>query len=90
LKALNLATNDEASKLIIVEIFSIRILCKANLPSMIMISEPEKLRGFSPQANYTDRVSDRRLSEKLVPALADRGCRVVSATIPPQSLTLVF
>jgi hypothetical protein len=28
------------------------------------------------------RLSDRRLSAKLVPALADRGCRVVSATNP--------
>jgi hypothetical protein len=39
-----------------------------------------KLRGLSPQTNYTDRLSDRRLSAKLVPTLADRGCRVVSAT----------
>jgi hypothetical protein len=31
-----------------------------------------KLRGFSPQANYTDRASDRSLSAKLVPTLADR------------------
>jgi hypothetical protein len=49
-----------------------------------------KLHGLSPQANYTDRLSDRRLSAKLVPTLADRGCRVVSATIPPQSLISVF
>jgi hypothetical protein len=49
-----------------------------------------KLRGLSPQANYTDRLSDRRLSAKLVPTLADRGCRVVSATIPTQSLISVF
>jgi hypothetical protein len=28
---------------------------------------------LSPQANYTDRLSDRRLSAKLVPTLADRG-----------------
>jgi hypothetical protein len=48
-----------------------------------------KLHGLSPQANYTDRLSDRRLSAKLVPTLADRGCRVVS-TIPPQSLISVF
>jgi hypothetical protein len=45
-----------------------------------------KLHGLSPQANYTDRLSDRRLSAKLVPTLADIGCCVVSATIPPQSL----
>jgi hypothetical protein len=43
---------------------------------------------LSPHANYTDRLSDRRLSAKLVPTLADRGCRVVSATIPPQLDTL--
>jgi hypothetical protein len=49
-----------------------------------------KLRGLSPQANYTDLLSDRHLSAKLVPTLADRGCRVVSATIPPQSLISVF
>jgi hypothetical protein len=42
----------------------------------------KKAHGFSPQANYTDRPSDRRLSAKLVPTLADRGCRVVSATNP--------
>jgi hypothetical protein len=49
-----------------------------------------KLRCLSPQANYTDRLSDRRLSAKLVPTLVDRGCRVVSATIPPQLLISVF
>jgi hypothetical protein len=49
-----------------------------------------KLHGLSPQANYTDRLSDRRFSSKLVPTLADRGCRVVSATIPPQSFISVF
>jgi hypothetical protein len=38
---------------------------------------------FSPQANYTDRASDRRLSAKLMPTFADRGCRVVSATDLP-------
>jgi hypothetical protein len=49
-----------------------------------------KLHGLSPHANYTDRLSDRRLSAKLVPTLADSGCRVVSATIPPQSLIFGF
>jgi hypothetical protein len=49
-----------------------------------------KLHGLSLQVNYTDQLSDRRLSAKLVPTLADRGCRVVSATIPPQSLISVF
>jgi hypothetical protein len=32
-----------------------------------------KLHGLSPHAIYTDRLSDRRLSAKLVPTLADRG-----------------
>jgi hypothetical protein len=36
------------------------------------------LSGLSPQANY----SDRRLSAKLVPTSADRGCHVVSVTDP--------
>jgi hypothetical protein len=49
-----------------------------------------KLHGLSPQANYTDRLSDHRLSANLVPTLADRGCRVVSAMIPPQSFYFGF
>jgi hypothetical protein len=48
-----------------------------------------KLHGLSPQANYADRLSDRSLSAKLVPTLADRWCRVVSTSIPPQSLISV-
>jgi hypothetical protein len=39
-----------------------------------------KFRGFSARELY--RPSDHRLSAKLVPTLADRGCRVVSATNP--------
>jgi hypothetical protein len=39
-----------------------------------------KLRGFRRQELY--RPSDRRLSAKLVPTFADKGCRVVSATDP--------
>jgi hypothetical protein len=38
--------------------------------------------AYSPQANYTDRPSGRRVLAKLVPTFADRGCRVVSATDP--------
>jgi hypothetical protein len=40
-----------------------------------------KLRGLSPQANYTDQAiaACRRSYE---PTFADRGCRVVSATDP--------
>jgi hypothetical protein len=43
-----------------------------------------KLHGLSPQANYTDRLSDRRLSAKLVPTLAyrvSRGQRNDSPTV---------
>jgi hypothetical protein len=43
--------------------------------------QKKKLRGFSPQSELYPP-SDRRLSAKLVPTLADRGCRVVSATNP--------
>jgi hypothetical protein len=37
---------------------------------------------FIKQASELYRPSDRRLSAKLVPTLADRGCHVVSATDP--------
>jgi hypothetical protein len=40
-----------------------------------------KLHGLGPRANYTDRAT-RRLSAKLVPAFADRGCHMVSAKAP--------
>jgi hypothetical protein len=40
-----------------------------------------KLRGFRPQSELYPP-SDRSLSAKLVSTLADRGCRVVSATNP--------
>jgi hypothetical protein len=43
--------------------------------------QTNKLRGFSPQSELY-RPSDHRLSAKLVPTLADRGCRIVSATNP--------
>jgi hypothetical protein len=46
--------------------------------------------AFSPQANYTDRAIDRRLSAKLVPTFADRECRVVRATDPPLVVNSVF
>jgi hypothetical protein len=36
------------------------------------------------------RPSDRRLSAKLVPTFADKGCRVVSATDPPPAVNSVF
>jgi hypothetical protein len=37
-----------------------------------------KLRGLSPQANYTDRAT--AAVGEVVPTFADRGCCVVSAT----------
>jgi hypothetical protein len=46
------------------------------------ITQYIKTPELSPPANYTDRLSDRRLSAKLVPTLADRGCRLVSETNP--------
>jgi hypothetical protein len=42
-----------------------------------------KLRGLSPEL----LTNVRRLSAKLVPTFADRGCRVVSATIPKAVLS---
>jgi hypothetical protein len=50
--------------------------------SVTQQTNKKTFRGLSPQANYTDRLSDRRLSAELVPTLADRVCRVVSATNP--------
>ena len=43
-------------------------------------NKTNELRGFSQQVNYTDQPSDRGLSAKLVPTLADRGCRMINAT----------
>jgi hypothetical protein len=60
--------------------------------SNVMVSHLQtrtELRGLSLRVNNTDLLSDRRLSAKLVPTLANRGCRVVSA-IPPQSLIFGF
>jgi hypothetical protein len=51
---------------------------QSNIPVGEHCQRQNKLRGLNPRANYTDR----RLSTKLVPSFADRGCRVVSATDP--------
>jgi hypothetical protein len=40
----------------------------------------KKLRGLSPQANYTDRAT--AAVGEVVSTFADRGCYVVSATGP--------
>jgi hypothetical protein len=42
----------------------------------------QELHGLSPRANYTERLSDSRLSAKLVPTFADTGLHVVSVTGP--------
>jgi hypothetical protein len=65
-----------------IEVLEIRFYC--------IKTKKTKLHGLSPQANYTDRLSDHRLLAKFVPTLADRGCPVDGATIPPQSLILIF
>jgi hypothetical protein len=70
--------------------FHHRCLCSAWPEYSKYKTNKNKFRGLSPQANYTDWLSDRRLSAKLVPTLADRGCHVVSATNPPQSLISIF
>jgi hypothetical protein len=41
-----------------------------------------KQTPWSESASELYRPSDRRLSEKLVPTFADRGCHVVSVTDP--------
>jgi hypothetical protein len=43
-------------------------------------AKKKKLRGLSPQANYTDRAT--AAVGEVVPAFAGRGCYVVSATDP--------
>jgi hypothetical protein len=54
------------------------------------MKQEEGRRKKNSGASELYRSSDRRLSAKLVPTLADRGCRVVSATNPRQSLISVF
>jgi hypothetical protein len=45
---------------------------------LYMASTKTKLRGLSPQANYTDRAT--AAVGQVVPTFAGRGCCVVSAT----------
>jgi hypothetical protein len=54
----------------------IRIYTQLRLPNITSIKI--KLRGLSPRANF----SDRRLSAKLGPTFADRGCHGVRVTDP--------
>jgi hypothetical protein len=46
---------------------------------LLKTASKRKRRGLSPQRTIP---SDRRLSVNLVPNFADRGCRVVSASVP--------
>jgi hypothetical protein len=45
-------------------------------------SRKKKNRGLSLRANYTDLVTDYRLSAKIVSTLTERWCGVVSTTDP--------
>jgi hypothetical protein len=49
--------------------------------AMAYDKKKKELRDFSPQANYTDGAT-AACWRILLPTLADRGCRVVSATNP--------
>jgi hypothetical protein len=60
------------------------------LQSTSTLHTKKKLNSMAESASELYRPSDRRLSAKLVPTLADRWCRVVSATIPPQSFYFGF
>jgi hypothetical protein len=58
--------------------------CAQHLLRNIAIVEDKKTKLHGLQsASELYLPSDRRLSAKLVPTFADRGCRVVSATDPP-------
>jgi hypothetical protein len=59
------------------------ILLFCHLPEMfIRIGKTNKQTPWSASASELYRPSDRRLSAKLVPTIADRGCHVVSLTDP--------
>jgi hypothetical protein len=51
-------------------------------PINIHVSVPIKKTPWSESASELYRPSDRRLSAKLLPAFADRGCHLVSVTDP--------
>jgi hypothetical protein len=53
----------------------------SNQQSSYALQQEKKLYGLWSESELY-RPSDRHLSAKLVPTLADRGCRVVSATNP--------
>jgi hypothetical protein len=49
-----------------------------SIQNTFFLQTKTKLRGLSPQANYTDRAT--AAVDEVVPTFADRGCYVVSAT----------
>jgi hypothetical protein len=51
--------------------------------AVTVVKSVDKKTSFNEvKARQLTKPSDRRLSAKLVPTFADRGCRVVSATDP--------
>jgi hypothetical protein len=53
------------------------------LSSALSVRQTQNKRNLWPESgNELRRPSDRRLSAKLVPTFADRGCHVVSVTDP--------
>jgi hypothetical protein len=53
------------------------------------VNKKKKLQGFSLQSELY-QPSDRCLSAKLVPTLADRGCRVVSTMKEDVKAALIY
>jgi hypothetical protein len=56
------------------------LLCSLDIYSIV--KRNTKKTPWSESANELYRPSDRRLSAKLVPTFADRGCHVVRVTDP--------
>jgi hypothetical protein len=55
-------------------------LCSTQRVLDVAMQQQQKKTPWPESASELYRPSDRRLSAKLVPTLADRGCCVVSAT----------
>jgi hypothetical protein len=63
--------------------------CCCHVSSVQTVKLTYKQTPWLKSSSELYRLSDRRLSAKLVPTLADRGCRVVSAANPPRPLNSV-
>jgi hypothetical protein len=61
-------------------------LCQQNIPSSLDCNKKLKKTPWRQSVSELYRLSDRRMSAKLVTTLADRGCRVISATDPYGSI----